>query len=171
MSLATKDRLDVVAIWIAYKCGIVIGLALTRRSVVSSACFDGCCVKCVDVSPTSGHKGGMLFDRVRRVSIDPVHRIFEAIANAVSPHVFRDLLHSTHAKCPQSGVVEIGGTTHIRNANTSVVNHGGPPTNSVEQYWPHDITIDIMRRAKPCALGGPNLRPLAPIFSRGHFPW
>jgi hypothetical protein len=85
----------------------------------------------------------MLFDGVRMVSIDPVHRIFEAVADAVGPHVFGDLHHTTHAKCTQSRIVEIGGTTYVRNSDTGVVNHDGPPFQSVEQ-----LTIQYHNRGQ-----------------------
>jgi hypothetical protein len=84
---AAEDRLDVVTIWIEHKCSVVIRPAQTWRSVFGSACFEGGGVECIDLGSSLGRKGGMLFDGVWVISIDPEDRIIETVADAVSSRV------------------------------------------------------------------------------------
>src|ERR1700722_4868742 len=123
---AAEDRLDVVTIWIEHKCSVVIRPAQTGRSVFGSACLEGGGVECIDFGSSFGCKGGMLFDGVGGISIDPEDRIIEAVADAVCPRVIGHLHHSAHTKRPQSGVVEGGGTADVCDSNAGVVNNCGP---------------------------------------------
>ena len=93
---AAEDRLDVVTVWIEHKCSVVIRPAQTERSVFGSACLEGGGVECIDFGSSFGCKGGMLFDGVWMISIDPEDRIIEAIADAVSPRVIGQPLGSAH---------------------------------------------------------------------------
>jgi hypothetical protein len=119
-------RSDIIAIWIEHERGIVIRPAEARRSVVDSACAKGRCVEGIHLSPISGCKGGMLFDGVRMISVDPEDGILEPVANAVSSHIVGHLHHATQAERAQSRIVEFGGTTDVRDSNAGMVNHGSP---------------------------------------------
>jgi hypothetical protein len=84
---AAEDRLDVVTIWIDHKCSVAIRPAQTGRSVFGSAYFEGGGVECIDLGSSFGCKGGMLFDGVWVISIDPEDKMIETVADAVSPRV------------------------------------------------------------------------------------
>jgi len=121
-SLASEDRLDIVAIWIEYKCGVVVRPAQAGSAVFSPAGPEGGGVECIDLRPALGCKGGMLFDGVRVVSIDPEYGVIETIADAVGPDVNGHLHHPAHAKHFQSRVIKGGGAADVGDANASVVN-------------------------------------------------
>jgi hypothetical protein len=80
-----EDRLDVVTICIEHKCSVVIRPVQTGRSVFDSACLEGGGVECIDLGSSFGCKGGMLFDGVWVISIDPEDRIIETVATPSVP--------------------------------------------------------------------------------------
>src|SRR5271166_7156464 len=85
-SVAAENRLDIVTIRIEHKRGVVIRPSQPGRPAFDAACVESGGVECIDLSPTFGCKGGMLFDGVWVVSIDPEDGIVETVADAVGPH-------------------------------------------------------------------------------------
>jgi hypothetical protein len=95
-------------------------------------------VESIDLSPSFGCKGGMLFDGVWMISINPEDRIIETIADAVSPRIIGHLHHSAHTKRPQGGVIERGGTADVCDPNAGVVNHFAPQSMLISSNFEGD---------------------------------
>jgi hypothetical protein len=91
------------------------------HSVFGPACLESGGVECIDHSSSFRCEGGMLFDGVWMISINPEDRMVKTVADAVNPRSIGHLHHTAHANRPQSGVIEGGGTTDVCDPNAGVV--------------------------------------------------
>jgi hypothetical protein len=96
-------------------------------------------VEGLDLDPALGREGDVLTDRRRVEAIDSEDREIYSIANSVSPFVLGKLHDSPEVQSAQHGVVKGGGTSDVRDADTSVVDHrnlllGQCPRSSARSY-------------------------------------
>src|SRR5262249_37672913 len=100
------------------------GVAQSRLAVVDPASLHGGCVEGVDLGATLGCKGRVLLHARRVKTVDPEHRVVDAVSDGVRSRVLRQLHDPAKAKRAQCCVIKGGGAANMRDADARMVDHG-----------------------------------------------
>jgi hypothetical protein len=112
ISTFAKDRLDIVAVGIKNKSGIVarratvFHAAVSRRTVIGAACFQCSRVESVHLSAALSCERRVVLGAVRMEAINPENRILDAIADSIATLILGQLLHAAEAERAQSRIVK-----------------------------------------------------------------
>ena len=105
-SVAAKDRLHIVAVWVEDEGCVVMRPALARWPIIGSTCLEGCGVKGIHLRSILRRECCMLANRMRVIAIYPEDRILDAIADAVRTNILRQLHYPVQSERGQRSVVE-----------------------------------------------------------------
>jgi hypothetical protein len=60
-------------------------------------------------------------------TIDPEHRMVQAVTDTVGTRVFGNLCDPSHTKRTQRSIVKVRGSANVGNPDSSVIDHGVSP--------------------------------------------